>query len=244
MGRGPTAGCGATDRNRGIVPVIECREDHLLAQTERPLTQESLARACRVLVGRDPHLDASFRAHGAPPLWKRRPGFRTLVQIVLEQQVSLASGRATLKRIEAAFGRITADRLARAGEEGLRSVGVTRQKARYCALLAQANQTGELNLRQVSRSPDREAMISLTGFKGIGPWTAEVYLLMALGRPDVWPAGDLALAKAIQAVKRLPERPDEEAMRALARSWRPFRAVAARMLWHDYLQRDRRVQVG
>jgi len=163
---------------------------------------------------------------------------------VLEQQVSLASGRATLKRIEAAFGRITAKRLAQAGEEGLRSVGVTRQKSRYCTLLAQASQTGELNLRQISRSPDREAMIALTGFKGIGSWTAEVYLLMALGRPDVWPAGDLALAKAIQAVKRLAERPDEEAMRALARPWRPFRAVAARMLWHDYLQRGRLTQAG
>ncbi|UCC14282.1 MAG: DNA-3-methyladenine glycosylase 2 family protein [Gammaproteobacteria bacterium] len=213
-----------------------------MTATERPLTKDSLDRACRILADRDPHLGVSYTRHGTPPLWKRRPGFRTLVQIVLEQQVSLASGRATLKRIEATFGPVTAARLAKAGQEGLRSVGVTRQKARYCALLAEASRAGDLNLRKISRSRDRDAMSALTAFKGIGSWTAEVYLLMALGRPDVWPAGDLALAKAIQTVKQLPERPDEESMRVLAQPWSPFRAVAARMLWHDYLQRDRRVQ--
>jgi DNA-3-methyladenine glycosylase II len=167
-----------------------------------PLTDDTLDVACRMLARRDPALASIYRAHGAPPLWRRRPGFRTLVRIVLEQQVSLASGRATLRRIEAAHGRVSAWSIADAGEGGLRSVGVTRQKARYCVLLAAASRSGDLDLRQVSRSGDEEAMVLLTAHTGVGRWTAEVYLLMALGRPDVWPAGDLALVKAVEAAKR------------------------------------------
>jgi len=178
-----------------------------------------------------------FRRHGPPPLWARRAGFRCLIQIILEQQVSLASGRATMRRIERAFGRISAGSLAHAGADGLRSAGVTRQKARYCVLLAEASLCGELNLGVIARAPDDEAMAMLTRFKGVGRWTAEVYLLMALLRPDVWPAGDLALAKAVQWLQGLPERPGENAMRDIAEPWRPFRAVAARLLWQDYLSR-------
>ena len=206
-----------------------------------PLTDDTLDVACRMLARRDPALASIYRAHGAPPLWRRRPGFRTLVRIVLEQQVSLASGRATLRRIEAAHGRVSARSIADAGEGGLRSVGVTRQKARYCVLLAAASRSGDLDLRQVSRSGDEEAMVLLTAHTGVGRWTAEVYLLMALGRPDVWPAGDLALVKAVEAAKALDRRPDEATMRAIAESWRPYRAVAARLLWQDYLARNRRV---
>jgi DNA-3-methyladenine glycosylase II len=199
------------------------------------LSPENLERACRELAARDPALARLYRERGCPPLWQRRPGFRTLVQIILEQQVSLASGRATMKRIERAVGRVTAHSLAEAGESGLRAAGVTRQKALYCTLLARAAMDGELNLGSVARARDQEALDMLTAFKGIGRWTAEVYLLMALRRPDVWPAGDLALAKALQAVKKLPSKPDEDVMRSIARPWRPFRAVAARMLWHEYL---------
>jgi DNA-3-methyladenine glycosylase II len=211
-----------------------------VAQSSGPLNDDSIARACRTLARRDPDLGAIYRRHGAPPLWRRRPGFRTLVQIILEQQVSLASGRATLRRIEAAHGSASARVLAAAGERGLRSVGVTRQKARYCTLLAEASLCGDLDLGKVSRSSDEDAMGMLMAFTGVGRWTAEVYLLMALGRPDVWPAGDLALAKAVGAIKGTPGRPDEETMRSLAEPWRPFRAVAARLLWQDYLVRDRR----
>lgn len=205
-----------------------------------PLTKETMDLACRALARKDRALAGVYRAQGTPPLWGRPPGFRTLIQIVLEQQVSLASGRATLRRIETSFGRLSARRLAEAGEAGLRGVGVTRQKSRYCRLLAEASLAGELNLRSVARATDRDAMASLTLFKGIGRWTAEVYLLMALRRTDVWPAGDLALAKAVQVVKKLPDRPGEDAMRTIAAPWQPYRAVAARLLWQDYLSRGRR----
>lgn len=206
---------------------------------QQALSEDTIDGMCRALARRDPDLAATYREHGAPPLWRRRPGFRTLVQIILEQQVSLASGRATLRRMEKAHGRASAPALAAAGEQGLRSVGVTRQKARYCVLLAEAALSGDLDLRKVSLSSDADAMELLTGFTGVGRWTAEVYLLMALGRPDVWPAGDLALAKAVQGMKGLRERPDEESLRSIARPWRPYRAVAARLLWQDYLKRAR-----
>lgn len=199
------------------------------------LSEASLEDACRQLAAADRRMACIFRRHGPPPLWSRRGGLRCLIQIVLEQQVSLASGRATMRRIEKTFGRVSADGLIRAGEDGLRSAGVTRQKARYCVLLADASRRGELDLRTVARAPDDAAMRMLTRFKGVGRWTAEVYLLMALLRPDVWPAGDLALAKAVQRLLRLSQRPAEDSMRRIAEPWRPFRAVAARLLWQDYL---------
>lgn len=212
-----------------------------MKQGNAPLTDANLDLACRALARVDAALGAIYRQHGAPPLWRRRPGFRTLIRIVLEQQVSLASGRAALRRIESAYGRASARSLACAGETGLRSVGLTRQKARYCALLAEASLAGDLDLRRVARASDEEAMGLLTAFTGVGRWTAEVYLLMALGRPDVWPAGDLALVKAVTAAKALGQRPDETAMRSIADPWRPYRAVAARMLWQDYVARSRPV---
>jgi len=202
------------------------------------LCEASLEAACRQLAAVDRRMARVFRRHGPPPLWARRAGLRCLIQIVLEQQVSLASGRATMRRIEQAFGRVSAGALIRAGEDGLRSAGVTRQKARYCVLLADASRRGELDLRAVARASDETAMQLLTRFKGVGRWTAEVYLLMALLRPDVWPAGDLALAKAVQRLLGLSERPGEDDMRRIANRWQPFRAVAARLLWQDYLSQQ------
>jgi DNA-3-methyladenine glycosylase II len=202
------------------------------------LSEASLGYACRQLAAADRRMARVFRRHGSPPLWSRRGGLRCLVQIILEQQVSLASGRATIRRVEGTFGRISADCLVRAGEDGLRSAGVTRQKARYCVLLADASRRGELDLRAVARAPDAAALRLLTRFKGVGRWTAEVYLLMALLRPDVWPAGDLALAKAVQSLLGLSQRPGEDDMRRIAEPWRPFRAVAARLLWQDYLSQN------
>ena len=207
--------------------------------TPHRLSASGLRQACRSLAAVDPLMARLLRRHGPPPLWARRAGFRCLVQIILEQQVSLASGRATMRRIERSFGRISAGTLTRAGESGLRSVGVTRQKASYCVSLAQASQRRELDLGAVARAPDDEAMDMLTRFRGIGRWTAEVYLLMALLRPDVWPAGDLALARTVQRLHQLPEPPVEALLRRTADRWRPYRAVAARLLWQDYLARGR-----
>jgi DNA-3-methyladenine glycosylase II len=203
----------------------------------RPLTPDRLREAARALADRDPDLAILLERHGPPPLWRRPRGFATLVRIILEQQVSLASARAILKRLVEGIGEPTPERLLEAGVERLRACGLTRQKAGYCHRLAAATLDGRLDLAGVARLDDAAAIASLTRHDGIGPWTAEVYLLMSLRRPDVWPAGDLGLIVSMRTVKRLRRPPSRERALAIADAWRPYRAVAARMLWQDYLAR-------
>ena len=201
----------------------------------RRLTKARLLDGVDALSAADPDLAAVVTRFGAPPLWARRPGFATLVQIVLEQQVSLASGRATFRRLHDAWGEVTPERFAKLTTAQVRSAGVTRQKTSYCLGIARQIVDGTLDLRRLGRADDHAARRRLVEIRGIGPWTADIYLLMALGRPNIWPDGDLALATATQQVKRLRRRPDTERLRQLATSWAPWRAVAARILWHHYL---------
>jgi len=203
----------------------------------RPLTPERLREAARALADRDPDLALLLERHGPPPLWGRPRGFATLVRIILEQQVSLASARAILNRLVEEIGAPTPGRILAAGVERLRACGLTRQKAGYCHRLAAAALDGRLDLAGVARLDDAAAVASLTRHDGIGPWTAEVYLLMSLRRPDVWPAGDLGLIVSMRTVKRLRRPPSRDRALAIADAWRPYRAVAARMLWQDYLAR-------
>ncbi|MDP6580590.1 MAG: hypothetical protein QF681_08040 [Vicinamibacterales bacterium] len=199
------------------------------------LTRTRLLDGVEALSGADPDLATVVARFGPPPLWARRPGFATLVQIVLEQQVSLASGRATFARLRTACGEVTPERFASLTEPKIRSAGVTRQKASYCLGIARHIVDGTLDLSRLGRTGDLEARQRLVEIRGVGPWTADIYLLMALGRPDIWPDGDLALATAAQQVKRLRRRPDTDRLRRLATRWAPWRAVAARILWHHYL---------
>ena len=186
------------------------------------------------LARRDADLADTVRRHGPPPLWARRPGFGTLLHIILEQQVSLASARAAYRRLKAA-GPLTPQGFLALDDMTLKTIGFSRQKTRYGRELALALAEGRLNLRGLARQEDAAARDALTAVKGIGPWTAEIYLLMVLRRPDAWPTGDLALAIAAQRVKRLGDRPGPDELEALGEAWRPWRAVAARILWHDYL---------
>jgi DNA-3-methyladenine glycosylase II len=126
-----------------------------------------------------------------------------------------------------------------AGFDSLRALGFTRQKAGYCINVAHALETGTLSLEGLRRKDDQAAASILTRIVGIGPWTASIYLLMALKRPDVWPPGDIALIRSVRKVKKLPETSTTEEISAVADQWRPYRSVAARMLWHHYLsERD------
>ncbi len=199
------------------------------------LTKRCLAEAAAYLSGRDRDLARILRAHGVPPLWARRPGFPTLLRIILEQQVSLASARAAYRRLAAGVVPFTPDRCLRLGVSHLRGLGITRQKAAYCVNVAGAIHRGEIDLPAIARMDDDVARAALVRIQGIGPWTADIYLLMAMRRPDVWPAGDAALIKAVRAVKRLRKLPSPARMREISEPWRPFRAVAARMLWQHYL---------
>ncbi|MCU1264165.1 MAG: HhH-GPD family protein [Acidobacteria bacterium] len=199
----------------------------------RPLTLQTLTEAAAALATRDPELAAVLKQHGPPPMWGRTPGFVTLVRIILEQQVSLISARSMFKRLTANIKPFTPERFIELGGPYLRSLGVTRQKAAYFLALAEAMATGELlTLARLSDHAAREALMRV---KGIGPWTADIYLLMVLKRPDIWPNGDIALATAVMNLKQLKARPSFPQLEQTAQNWRPFRSVAARMLWQYYL---------
>ena len=203
----------------------------------RPLTQKSLALAARELAARDKLLAGIHATYGDPPLWRRDVGFTTLVHIILEQQVSLKSAKSMLVRLQGAIEPFTPERFVELGEAHFRGLGVTRQKSAYLIGLSTSIVNGDLSFTKLARMSDDEARLALTRIKGIGLWSADVYLLMAMRRADIWPAGDLALAVAIEELMNLAARPGPLALEQLADRWRPHRAVAARMLWQYYLGR-------
>jgi len=189
----------------------------------------------KALAESDPHLRRVLDQYGPPPLWDRDPGFPSLLKIILEQQVSLASAQATYDKLLAKADPLTPENLLRLSDEELKSVGFSRQKTRYARILAEAIIKGSLDLDGLQRLDDEEVMNTLTSLTGIGPWTAGIYLLMVLRRPDVWPRGDLALLSAMRDVKELECVPSNDDATNIADSWRPWRSVAARILWHHYL---------
>jgi DNA-3-methyladenine glycosylase II len=203
------------------------------------LTQRSLISATRRLAARDPDLAVVVDTYGPPPLWAREPGFHTLIHIILEQQVSLASAKAAYDRLVAATGRLVPERFLALSDAELKTVGFSRQKAAYGRGLAQAIIDGRLDLASLETLDDAAAKSRLMVVKGIGSWTADIYLLMVLRRPDTWPSGDLALAAAAQRVKRMRSQPTPERLEQMGKSWQPWRAVAARILWHYYLSTPR-----
>jgi DNA-3-methyladenine glycosylase II len=203
------------------------------------LTQRSLLSATRLLAARDPDLAVVVDTYGPPPLWAREPGFHTLIHIILEQQVSLASAKAAYDRLIGATGRLVPERFLTLNDADLKRIGFSRQKTTYGRGLADAILDGRLDLANLETLDDVQAKILLTAIKGIGSWTADIYLLMVLRRPDTWPSGDLALASAAQRVKRLRHKPTPEKLQELGKTWRPWRAVAARILWHYYLSSPR-----
>lgn len=201
------------------------------------LTRSALATAVDELTARDPDLAGIVARHGPPPLWDRPPGFGTLVHIVLEQQVSLASARAAFDRLLATVQPLTPAGFLALTDAQLLAIGFSRQKARYGRALAEAVESGALDLGALERLDDDAVHAALQAVPGIGPWTSTVYLLMVLLRPDLWPVGDIALAASVGAVKGLGRRPDPAEMADLGEAWRPWRSVAARLFWHDYLAR-------
>ena len=175
--------------------------------TGNSLTQITVAAAAKRLARRDPHLASVLAKLGPPPLWARRPGFPTLVKIILEQQVSLASAASLFTRMQKSIVPLRPARVIELGEVHLKSLGLTRQKTAYCLHLAQSLTDQRLRLSQLSRMSDADAKAALMEIKGLGSWSADVYLLMVLRRPDVFPATDLALVTAVTKLKQLTNRP-------------------------------------
>jgi DNA-3-methyladenine glycosylase II len=195
---------------------------------------ETLRPALEALAARDPDIARHYAHCGLPPLRRRPVGFAGLAQIIAAQQVSAASANAIIGRLEAALRPATAEGFLELDEAALKSIGLSRPKMRYCRALAEDILAGRIDLEGLDGLDDEAAIEHLTRAKGIGVWSAEVYLLFALRRPDVWPAGDLAVQVAVQRVKGLEARPNDAEMRELAEPWRPHRSAAARFLWHLY----------
>lgn len=204
-----------------------------------PLTDVTLLQAVAELAGRDTRLARVVTDFGPPPLWAREPGFPTLLHVILEQQVSLASAQAAFDRLLAIASPLTPERLLTLDDATLKVVGFSRQKTRYGRALATAILAGSLDLAGLARLDDEAVRAALTQVVGIGRWTADIYLLMALRRPDIWPVGDLALVSAAREVLELPQAPKADELAVLSAAWQPWRAVAARILWHHYLSRAR-----
>ncbi len=203
------------------------------------LDEPALNAACDELAVRAAPFAAVLEEHGYPPLWARPGGFATLVSIIAAQQVSLESARSVLARLERIAGALAPEAVAVLTEDDLRGAGLTRQKARYCRELAHRVLDGRTSFRRIGRAREDAARAMLLEVPGVGPWSADVYLLFAAGKPDIWPRGDVALVKSVAEV--FGEALDEAACAARAEQWRPWRSVAARLLWHAYLSRRGRV---
>ncbi len=201
----------------------------------KSLNEKLLNIAVKELSIADADLKYIFNKYGAPPLWDREEGFHTLIRIILEQQVSLKSAEATYNKLFAEANPLTPQKFLEFSDTQLKSFGFSRQKTSYSRNVANTIFEGHLDLTALPKMEIEEVKSELMKIKGIGNWTSDIYLLMVLKRPDVWPSGDLALAVAIQKIKNLDNRPNNDEMKEISKNWKPWRAVAARMLWHFYL---------
>lgn len=178
---------------------------------------------------------------GKPPFWTHAPGFPGLVLAVLSQQVSLESAQAAFTRLENRIGSVEPEEFLTLDDGTLKSIGFSRQKASYVRGMAREILGGELALETLESMGDDQVRKRLMEVRGIGAWTADTYLLFALRRADAWPSGDLALAKAIQELGGLDAMPGWDEVDRIAERWKPWRAVAARILWHAYLNQRGRI---
>ncbi len=207
--------------------------------TTRLRTRAHIGEAAAHLSAACPHMARMVGELETPiPTRLRRGGFDALLRSIVSQQVSVASAAAIWGRLEKAIDPLTPENFLRKRATTLRKIGLSSQKARYGRALSEALISGTLDLKRLTRMEDAAAMEHLTQVPGIGQWTAEIYLMFSLGRPDVFPSGDIALQNTYQIVARLDERPNAKEIAVIAEKWSPYRAVAARVLW-TYLRQLR-----
>jgi len=223
-------------RTLGPMPV-----SRLMPVVDR-LDEDTFQLGADLLASEDEHIARVVDRWGLPDFWQRQPGFPTLVLLILEQQVSLESGAAMYRRLRGIMERVTPGSLIEAGPDRLREIGVTRQKTGYLLELARQVLEGELDLKSLENVPVEQARSRLLQVKGIGPWTADAYLLSAERRPDMWPVGDRALQVGVGEALGMSRIPDEGQLEILGEPWRPVRAIAARLIWHAYLSRRGRLE--
>jgi DNA-3-methyladenine glycosylase II len=207
-------------------------------------TKATFYPICDQLALMDADLATIITNHGYPPLWSRPNTFETLVHIILEQQVSLASALSALNKLKERVQELTPARLLLLTDEEMRACYCSRQKTAYIRYLAEALLSGQLNLTELEHLPNDEIRAKLIILKGIGHWTIDVYLMFVLQRADIFPSGDLAAVNAMKRVKGLPKTTTKEELIELATIWQPYRTVATMLLWHFYLSTPLRVKVG
>ncbi len=198
-------------------------------------TASNYHQICDSLAQQDEHLKSIITNYGYPPMWTRPNTFESLVHIILEQQVSLASALATLNKLRERLTEITPEGLLLLSDEELKACYFSRQKTTYARHLAQTMVSGALNLTTLTTLSDEEIRNNLTQLKGIGNWTIDVYLMFVLQRTDLFPIGDLAAVNALKQLKELPAHTSREELLAIAEAWKPYRTVATMLLWHYYL---------
>ncbi len=206
------------------------------------LSEDTFRHGVELLADEDARLANAVDSYGVPDFWSREPGFETLVLLILEQQVSLESGAAMYRRLAELLPAVSPEAILAAGDTAIRGIGMTRQKTQYLLGLADAVISGSLSLTDLEEAPVLSARHELMALKGIGPWTADAYLLSASRRPDMWPVGDRALQVGAGEVLGMKAIPNEDELEILGEPWRPLRAVAARIIWHAYLTARGRVE--
>lgn len=192
---------------------------------------------CNNLAQNDSQLGSIIKQYGYPPMWTRKPNFKTLIHIILEQQVSLASAKAALNKLQEKLGAITPKKVFALSDQELKACYFSRQKTVYARCLAEAIITKKIDLKKIPTSGNDQIRQQLKSIKGIGDWTVDVFLLFALQRTDVFPVGDLAMVNALKEIKQLTIKTNREDLMKLAESWKPYRSIATMMLWHYYIQK-------
>jgi len=205
-----------------------------MSRKPRVLSKRTMPQHVRALAAQCEFMARAFETGGMPPARNREGGFRTLLRIIVDQQISVQAGAAIWAKLEARLGDVSAERVMAVRRPTLQKCGLSGQKVRYARELAGAIKSGSLDLDGLAKLDDTTAAAELTAIKGIGTWTAEIYLMFAMGRPDIMPAGDLALQVAAQNLLGLNDRPTDKALRAIAERWQPYRTTAAIMLWQFY----------
>lgn len=200
-------------------------------------TETTLITHCDKLAKKDKHLKAIITQHGYPPFWNRTASFATMVHIILEQQVSLASAKAAFLKLQEKIGHILPERLLLLTDEEMKACYFSRQKMVYARHLATAIVNKELVIEDLEKLSNGDIRLLLKKLKGIGDWTVDVFLMMVLHRNDVFPPGDIALIKSLKEVKGLPMDTPREELLQIAEAWRPYRTVAAFLLWHAYIKK-------
>jgi len=202
-------------------------------------TPDNFQPLCDRVGAADPDLQKTIDTYGYPPFWSRANSFESLVHIILEQQVSLAAANSALNKLRERLQEMTPARILLLTDEEMRACYVSRQKNGYIKYMAEVIISGQINLDEFPVMPDDEVRAKLVALKGIGNWTADVYMISALHRADIFPIGDLAAVNALKRIKNLPKETPTEQLLAIAETWKPYRTIAAKLLWHYYLTAPR-----